>query len=198
MLKVVVAVPERSIGASFKSTNLSEGGFFADWEVDPRWNLTDAAGVQKNKAFAEFMNSSAPILVCTHSTLRTAFDQFGAQAFSASLVAIDEFHHASSDENSRLGEVVRALLAGGKAHLIAMTGSYFRGDTAPVLRPEDEAQFNRITYTYYEQLNGYKHLRSLGIGYHFYRGRYVDAINEILDSTKKTIIHIPSVRSAVP
>ena len=27
-------------------------------------------------------------------------------------------------------------------------------------------------------------------------GRYIDAINEVLDPTKKTIIHIPSVRSA--
>ena len=77
-----------------------------------------------------------------------------------------------------------------------MTGSYFRGDATPVLRPEDEARFNRVTYTYYEQLNGYKDLKTLGIGYHFYRGPYVDAIHEILDPTKKTIIHIPSVRSA--
>ena len=37
-----------------------------------------------------------------------------------------------------------------------MTGSYFRGDAAPVLTPEDEAKFETVTYTYYEQLNGYK------------------------------------------
>jgi superfamily II DNA or RNA helicase len=194
--KVIVAVPERSIGSSFRSTKLSAGGFYADWTVDPRWNLTEAGGAQKTKAFADFMSSGDQILVCTHATLRFAFEQLGAQAFSNSLVAIDEFHHASSDEDSRLGELVRALIDSGKAHLVAMTGSYFRGDTAAVLRPEDEARFNRVTYTYYEQLNGYKDLKTLGIGYHFYRGRYVEAINEILDSTKKTIIHIPSVRSS--
>ncbi len=194
--KAIVAVPERSIGSSFRSTKLSADGFFADWEVDPKWNLTDAGGAQKTKAFAEFMSSSSEILVCTHATLRFAYDQLGAAAFDNSLVAIDEFHHASADENSRLGELVRGLMDRGKAHLVAMTGSYFRGDTTPVLRPEDEERFVRVTYTYYEQLNGYKDLKTLGIGYHFYRGRYVEAINEILDPSLKTIIHIPSVRSA--
>jgi hypothetical protein len=193
--KAIVAVPERSIGASFRSTPLTEGGFFADWTVDPKWNLTDAGGAQKTKAFAEFMGSADRIMVCTHATLRFAYEQLGTQAFDECLVAIDEFHHASADENSRLGELVRGLMDRGRVHLVAMTGSFFRGDAAPVLRPEDEARFNRVTYTYYEQLNGYKDLKTLGIGYHFYRGRYVEAINEILDPTLKTILHIPSVRS---
>lgn len=194
--KVIVAVPERSIGASFKSTPLSEGGFFRDWVVNPQWNLTDAGGAQKTKAFADFMASEDSILVCTHATLRFAFDQLGAAAFANSVIAVDEFHHVSADENNRLGEVVRALMEDGRSHIVAMTGSYFRGDTAPVLHPEDEARFTRVSYTYYEQLSGYRDLKTLGIGYHFYRGRYVDAINEILDPSLKTIVHIPHVRSA--
>lgn len=194
--KVIVAVPERSIGASFKSTPLSEGGFFRDWVVNPQWNLTDAGGAQKTKAFADFMASEDSILVCTHATLRFAFDQLGAAAFANSMIAVDEFHHVSADENNRLGEVVRALMEDGRSHIVAMTGSYFRGDTAPVLHPEDEARFTRVSYTYYEQLSGYRDLKTLGIGYHFYRGRYVDAINEILDPSLKTIVHIPHVRSA--
>ena len=44
------------------------------------------------------------------------------------------------------------------AHIIAMTGSYFRGDNLPVLLPEDEIKFNKVSYNYYEQLNGYKYL----------------------------------------
>lgn len=194
--KVIVAVPERSIGSSFKSTKLTDGGFFRDWVVNPQWNLTDGGGTQKTKAFADFMASDDSILVCTHATLRFAFDQLGAAAFANSVIAIDEFHHVSADENNRLGEVVRALMEDGRSHIVAMTGSYFRGDTTPVLRPEDEARFTRVTYTYYEQLNGYRDLKTLGIGYHFYRGRYVEAINEILDSNLKTIVHIPHVRSA--
>jgi hypothetical protein len=76
-----------------------------------------------------------------------------------------------------------------------MTGSYFRGDSVPVLQPEDEEKFTKVTYNYYEQLNGYEFLKSLGIGYHFYQGRYTDAIMEILDTDKKTILHIPNVNS---
>ena len=37
--KVIVAVPERSIGSSFASTRLTDHGFFADWEVEERNNL---------------------------------------------------------------------------------------------------------------------------------------------------------------
>ena len=55
------------------------------------------------------------------------------------------------------------------AHIIAMTGSYFRGDNIPVLLPHDEIKFTKVTYNYYEQLNGYKYLKTLGIGYHFTR-----------------------------
>jgi hypothetical protein len=43
-------------------------------------------------------------------------------------------------------------------------------------------------------LNGYKHLKSLGIGYHFFRGKYITAITEIIDTSKKTLIHIPPVQ----
>ena len=81
------------------------------------------------------------------------------------------------------------------AHIVAMTGSYFRGDSTPVLSPEDEARFTKVTYNYFEQLNGYKHLKSLGIGYHFYQGKYTTAILEVLDTDKKTILHIPNVNS---
>jgi|SRR5579875_1152234 len=194
--KIIVAVPERSIGNSFKTTLLKASGFFADWLVKPRYNLTTAGGGQKTAAVAEFLASEEEILVCTHATLRFAYDRLGAAAFVDSVVAIDEFHHTSADAESKLGELVRGLIGNGKTHIVAMTGSYFRGDTLPVLRPEDENRFTRVTYTYYEQLAAYVHLKQLGIGYHFYSGSYVSAIEEVLDVSKKTIIHIPSVNSA--
>jgi hypothetical protein len=61
--------------------------------------------------------------------------------------------------------------------------------------PEDEAKFTGVTYDYFEQLKGYEHLKSLGIGYHFYQGRYLSAIADVLDTDKKTILHIPHPRS---
>ena len=82
-------------------------------------------------------------------------------------------------------------MANSIAHIVAMTGSYFRGDSVPVLLPHDEEKFTKVTYNYYQQLNGYDYLKSLGIGYHFYQGRYTDAIMQVLDTDKKTILHIP-------
>lgn len=197
--KAIVAVPERSIGASFDRTTLTDHGFFADWNIEERWNLcTSETGGARGKvdALRAFLDSDDRALVCTHSTLRFAYERFGAEAFDNCLLAIDEFHHAAADQDSRLGELVRGLLDRDKVHLVAMTGSYFRGDQIAVMRPEDEDRFERVTYTYYEQLDGYSHLKTLGIGYHFYRGRYLDAIGEVLDPDKKTIIHIPNVNAA--
>ena len=142
------------------------------------------------------MRGNDQVLVCTHATFRFAFDKLAdVGAFNDTLVAIDEFHHVSAEENNRLGAVLDEIMRNSSAHIIAMTGSYFRGDAVPILSEEDEAKFEKVTYTYYEQLNGYRYLKSLGLGYHFYQGRYLDALGEVLDPSKKTIIHIPNVNS---
>lgn len=194
--KVIVAVPERSIGSSFKNTSLKEHGFHSNWEVEDEYNLCLPGGENsKVITFGKFLVSDSRILVCTHATLRFAFDKYGASKFNNCLVAVDEFHHVSANYENRLGELVRMLLDSTNAHILAMTGSYFRGDGIPVLMPEDEAKFYKVTYNYYEQLNGYTYLKSLGIGFHFYNGKYIDAIGEILDTDKKTILHIPNVNS---
>ena len=194
--KVIVAVPEKAIGASFSNTDLISQGFFANWETNPEYNLCIPGGEgSKVQAFLRFLNNNEQILICTHATLRFAFEACGTELFDDTILAIDEFHHVSADGDSRLGELLRAIMEKSNAHIIAMTGSYFRGDTTPILLPEDECKFAKVTYNYYEQLNGYTYLKSLGIGYHFYQGRYTSAIDEILDTDKKTILHIPNVQS---
>lgn len=196
--KVIVAVPERSIGASFSSTKLTKHGFFSDWEVKPEHNLCDPGSSQgKVGAFIDFLNGPAAVLICTHATLRFAFEKLAPDAFDGTVLAIDEFHHVSADlETSRLGALLSDVMNGSDVHIVAMTGSYFRGDSVPVLSAEDEARFTPVTFNYYDQLNGYEYLHSLGIGHHFYQGRYTDAIGEIFDLDKKTIIHIPNVNAA--
>lgn len=194
--KVIVAVPERSIGSSFSATKLTSSGFHADWNPDPVYNLCTPGGdASKVQVFKDFMNNDEKILICTHATLRFAFEELEDEKFNGTLLAIDEFHHVSADTESILGELLRSIMRKSNAHVVAMTGSYFRGDNVPVLLPEDEAKFTKVTYNYYEQLNGYNYLKSLGIGYHFYQGRYTSAISEILDTDKKTILHIPNVNS---
>ncbi|WP_239378539.1 DEAD/DEAH box helicase [Dermabacter vaginalis] len=196
--KVIVAVPERSIGASFAPTELTKFGFFADWEIQEKHNLCDPGSSQgKVGAFIDFLNDPTSVtLVCTHATLRFAFEKLAPDAFNGTVLAIDEFHHVSADtESSRLGALLRDVMNGSDVHIVAMTGSYFRGDSVPVLSADDEAKFTPVTFNYYDQLNGYQYLKSLGIGHHFYQGRYFEAIGEVFDLDKKTIIHIPSVNS---
>ncbi|MBB5319478.1 DEAD/DEAH box helicase [Tunturibacter empetritectus] len=201
--QALIVVPERSIGSSFSDEHLSQSGFEADWTVKPRWNLCAMPGGEdekaskgKVKAVGEFLASDDTTLVCTHATFRYAVEALGIEAFDNRLIAIDEFHHVSIDETNVLGKQLKDLLAREKVHVVAMTGSYFRGDAAAVLSPEDEARFATVTYTYYEQLNGYQYLKSLDIGYWFYSGSYLEAIHEVLDPSLKTIVHIPNVNSS--
>lgn len=194
--KVIVAVPEMSIGGSFTNRELCKFGFFSDWVVKPEHNLcTPGGNTSKVDAFIKFMQGKGEVLVCTHATLRLAFEALEESVFNNCLLAIDEFHHVSADIGSRLGELLRSVINKSNVHVVAMTGSYFRGDSVPILLPEDESRFTKVTYNYYEQLNGYEYLKSLGIGYHFYQGKYTSAIAEVLDTNKKTILHIPSIQS---
>lgn len=196
--KVFIAVPQIAIGSSFADTKLSENGFFADWKVDPKYNLCNPGGEsQKVQRAVEFLDDpDAHYLLCSHATLTYFFGRVkDISKFDDTLVAVDEFHHVSEDAENRLGNVIHSLMTESSCHVIAMTGSYFRGDSVPVLSPEDERQFDRVTYTYYEQLNGYKYLKSLGIDYAFYSGKWVSAVKKLIDTDKKMIIHIPSVNS---
>ena len=196
--QAIIVVPEKAIGASFHDEPLTQFGFWADWRVEPKWNLCNAPGGDnggKVNAVGAFLESSDKVLVCTHATFRFAADQFGVEKFDDRLIAVDEFHHVSASPDNKLGAYLGQFIARDRVHIVAMTGSYFRGDAEAVLAPQDEAKFESVTYTYYEQLNGYQYLKQLDIGYFFYSGSYVDDILNVLDPIEKTIIHIPNVNS---
>lgn len=196
--QAIVVVPEKSIGASFNDEPLSKFGFWDDWHVEPKWNLCNAPGTDtggKVRSVGTFLESADKVLICTHATFRFAVDTYGVSAFDDRLIAVDEFHHVSANPDNRLGTHLGQFIARGRTHIVAMTGSYFRGDAEAVLAPADEANFETVTYTYYEQLNGYLYLKKLDIGYFFYSGPYVDDILNVLDPSEKTIVHIPNVNS---
>lgn len=195
--QAIIVVPEKSIGSSFENEPLSKFGFWADWQVQPQWNLCNAPGADGGKveSVRQFLDSGDQVLVCTHATFRFAVDRFGMEVLDDRLIAVDEFHHVSSNPDNKLGDHVRQLMERDKAHIVAMTGSYFRGDAEAVLHPDDESRFETVTYTYYEQLNGYQYLKQLDIGYYFYSGSYSDEIMQVLNPKEKTILHIPNVNS---
>ena len=200
--QAIVVVPERSIGGSFADEPLSKFGFYWDWQVSPQWNLCNAPGIDEPRvakskvgAVGKFLESADKVLVCTHATFRFAVEELGIEAFDNRLISIDEFHHVSANPENKLGGQLSAFISRDKVHLVAMTGSYFRGDSEAVLAPAEEAKFETVTYTYCEQLNGYRWLKALDIGYFFYTGKYVDAVAKVLDPALKTIIHIPNVNA---
>ena len=195
--QAIVVVPEKSIGSSFNDEPLAKYGFWADWTVVPKWNLCNAPGGDDGKvgSVGKFLDSDDRILICTHATFRFAVDKFGIEVFDDRLIAVDEFHHVSANPDNKLGAHLGQLIARDRVHVVAMTGSYFRGDAEAVLSPADESKFDTVTYTYYEQLNGYEHLKTLDIGYFFYTGSYADELLSVLDPNEKTILHIPNVNA---
>ena len=196
--QAIIVVPEKSIGSSFNNEPLSKFGFWTDWVVEPKWNLCNAPGSDnggKVRSVGTFLASKDKVLVCTHATFRFAVDEYGIEAFDNRLIAVDEFHHVSANPDNKLGLQLGKFIDRDQVHIVAMTGSYFRGDAEAVLTPQDESKFDTVTYTYYEQLNGYEYLKQLDIGYFFYSGSYINDILKVLNSAEKTIIHIPNVNS---
>lgn len=195
--QAIICVPEKSIGSSFHDEPLSDHGFWEDWKVEPKWNLCNAPGTDSGKvnSIKTFLESGDEVLVCTHASFRFAVDRFGLEAFDGRMIAVDEFHHVSANPDNKLGAHLADFITRDKCHIVAMTGSYFRGDAEAVLHPDDEAKFKTVTYTYYEQLSGYEHLKQLDLGYFFYTGSYTDKVMKVLDPNEKTIIHIPNVNA---
>lgn len=196
--QAIIVVPEKSIGSSFNDEPLSRFGFWADWSVEAKWNLCNAPGSEnggKVNSVGAFLASNDKVLVCTHATFRFAVDKFGVAAFDDRLIAVDEFHHVSANPDNKIGQHLGQFIERNRVHIVAMTGSYFRGDAEPVLAPQDESKFIPVTYTYYDQLNDYEYLKQLDIGYYFYKNSYTDDILKVLDPSEKTIIHIPNVNS---
>src|ERR1700676_1892220 len=59
--QAIIVVPEKAIGASFYDEPLSKFGFWADWRVEPKWNLCNAPGDDnggKVKSVGAFFESS--------------------------------------------------------------------------------------------------------------------------------------------
>jgi hypothetical protein len=46
--QAIIVVPEKSIGASFRRAAV-QFGFWADWQVEPKWNLCNAPGEDGGK-----------------------------------------------------------------------------------------------------------------------------------------------------
>src|SRR5665213_4294363 len=103
--QAIIVVPEKSIGASFNDEPLTKSGFWADWHVEPKWNLCNAPGEDGSKvnSVGAFLESGDKVLVCTHATFRFAVERFGIEKFDDRLIAVDEFHHVSANTDNRLG-----------------------------------------------------------------------------------------------
>src|SRR5690242_14157298 len=77
--QAIIVVPEKSIGGSFHDEPLTQFGFWADWRVEPKWNLCNAPGGDnggKVSAVGAFLKSDDTVLVCTHATFRFAVERF--------------------------------------------------------------------------------------------------------------------------
>jgi superfamily II DNA or RNA helicase len=59
-------------------------------------------------------------------------NSYNSEVLDDCLIAVDEFHHVSANPDNKLGDHIRKLMTHDKTHIVAMTGSYFRGDAEAV------------------------------------------------------------------
>ena len=125
--QAIIVVPEKSIGASFNDEPLTKFGFWADWTVQPKWNLCNAPGEDGGKvnSVGAFLESGDKVLVCTHATFRFAVDKFGIEKFDDRLIAVDEFHHVSADPDSKLGQHLGQLIDPARFRSSKDVGAHF-------------------------------------------------------------------------
>jgi hypothetical protein len=160
--QAIIVVPEKSIGASFNDEPLSKYGFWADWQVEPKWNLCNAPGNDnggKVKSVGAFLESDDKVLVCTHATFRFAVDAVRRRGVrrpaDRGRRVPPRFGQPGQQAGPAPGAVHRARQDAHRRHDRLLLPGRRRGRAAP----QDEAKFDTVTYTYYEQLNGYEYLK---------------------------------------
>ena len=102
--QAIIVVPEKTIGASFNDEPLTKFGFWADWTVQPKWNLCNAPGSDnggKVNSLKAFLVSDEKVLVCTHATFRFGVEKFGVERFDDRLIAWTEFTMFADRQQAR-------------------------------------------------------------------------------------------------
>ena len=104
--QAIIVVPEKTIGASFHDEPLTKYGFWADWAVQPKWNLCDAPGADnggKVNSVGAFLDGTEKVLVCTHVTFRFAVEKFGVEKFDSTCArSMDGRRSPQNSSNSLL------------------------------------------------------------------------------------------------
>jgi hypothetical protein len=133
----IFALKGGGYGCLFSLTGLDEEAL-TDLELEARVRQVDGAlrGLPEGSCLYQY------------TRVMSGFDlprqkQYGVEAFDDRLIAVDEFHHVSSNPDNKLGLHLSQFIARSRVHLVAMTGSYFRGDAEAVLTPLEEAKFDR-------------------------------------------------------
>ena len=199
--QAIIVVPERSIGAQLRRRAAVEVRFLGDWEVKPQWNLCNAPGGDEPRrdqgqgGRGVSRKYRQRVLVCTHATFRFAVDELGVEAFDNRLIAIDEFHHVWRIRTTSSALSSGRFIVRDKVHIVAMTGSYFRGDAVPCCLPRTKPSSRRsptpiTSSSTATSISSHSTLAIISI-----RARIVDAIVKVLDPAEKTIVHIPNVNA---
>ncbi len=189
--KVIVVVPQCNIGKSFQNIDLMSEGFTHNWEVTH--NLI-GIGTGFSKMLTNFIKNETGICLCTHTTLRN-MEALNLN-YDRCCVVIDEVHHSAEDDDdnyNRLRAVI-SQLENSKAHIIAMTATFFRSDYFKVISKKQLKQYETVTYGMDKYMASCKYLRNIQIDFHLSSKSWVDQLKQI-HFNKKTIIFVPHTSS---
>jgi len=214
--KAIITVPQTIIGSGFKGyfklkLETHEDGAF-DWS--PMHYLFDGdknSNIYRIKQFLSRQGNAKDIndriLVCSHSTIVSAYQQFPELLHNV-VVCIDEAHHihfsCTEDDNelftdyhNQIGDLVRHCIVNEDSdiNLLLSTATMFRGDRLSVIPEEHSDKFARFHYPMDEYLTDCYWLRSFDYNFVMYSHKWKEALEQIYNPGRKAIIYIPPVNS---
>jgi superfamily II DNA or RNA helicase len=212
-LKVIICVPQKSIGGGFVGEKGGDRyivkGKEEKWLVEALNNFCTGEEEQKTKGLVDFLTDSPlksardRVVICTHATFAQAFGKIQGIELSDIDLWIDEAHHISiSDfEVNKLGQAVNYFFENNDRNLSVnmATATLFRADKNTVVPKEYESECESFKLPYDKHFEeNCRYLKSFSYDFMLDQKGYDESIKKLFkDEVKKTIVFVPHPNTRV-
>lgn len=209
--KILIAVPERTIGDSFKQDNdnvVLPNGKPLVWELGANDLCNGGTLESKIERLKKFLQgkprreASNRTMVCTHQALALAHSKLPCRKWKKVNLYIDEAHHSKAlggdetDEytSNRLGALVKDFLENCTTKMLLTSACMLRGDGATIVPPELVDQFAIYEHPIDEYLDSLVNLKKFSFTLSLektYESGFKRVVRE--KPGKKTLVYLPPV-----
>lgn len=178
-MKVIVAVPQLSIGGGYERETIELDGELREWDPAVRVHTADVRTIVRFLLEPPGNSESERALVCTHVALVLAAQHpdviAATDPWRNVSLFLDEAHHVltfdgdadgTQDDDAvenALGAIVRHYLREAPAPLTLITATWMRTDDGPIVPRSELNSFARYHRTFDAHMKDMRHVRTLEI-----------------------------------